>query len=148
MKEKLPNKLISNNIFLLTRYNIITEILLAVIFIFIMISSGTANGTTYLINSLQDVVAADGVVTLREAIQAANTNVAVYDAAADSAAEMDFIDFDPALTGGTITLNGSSLTITDSLSISGRGAGIITIFDNTLGRAQFINLVHNSMIID
>ena len=52
------------------------------------------SGMTFLVNSLADAVAADGVVTLREAIQAANTNLAVNEAPAGSAAEADIITFD------------------------------------------------------
>ena len=54
------------------------------------------DGTSYLVNSLADVVATDGVVTLREAIEAANTNAAVHDAPAGSADEIDLITFDQA----------------------------------------------------
>ncbi len=86
--------------------------------------------TVYTVDSLLDTVADDGLVTLREAIQAANTNTAVYDAAAGSSAETDVIQFDPSLfTSGsaTIMLSGTALTISDSLQIEGPGAASLTI---------------------
>ena len=57
----------------------------------------------------------DGVVTLREAITAANTNAVSGDAPAGSGA--DTILFDAALSGQTITLGGTELEITDTLTI-------------------------------
>ena len=78
-------------------------------------------GTVYVVDSLDDVVAADGKVTLREAIQAANTNTAGFDAPAGSASAGDVIRFDPSLAGGTITLDGAlgQLEIRGDLSIEG-----------------------------
>ena len=64
-------------------------------------------GTTYVVNSLEDNLLTDGLVTLREAIGAANANAAVGDAPAGSAAGADMITFAPALAGGTIVLNGT-----------------------------------------
>jgi predicted outer membrane repeat protein len=89
--------------------------------------------TIFAVGSLADVVADDGVVTLREAIEAANTNVAVFDAAAGSATEVDQITFDADLYSGgpaTITLGGSSLQITDDLDIIGPGSENLTIDAN------------------
>ena len=89
--------------------------------------------TIFAVGSLADVVADDGVVTLREAIEAANTNVAVFDAAAGSATEVDQITFDADLYSSgpaTITLGGSSLQITDDLDIIGPGSGNLTINAN------------------
>jgi len=56
------------------------------------------DGTSFLVDSLSDVIADDGVVTLREAIEAANTNAAVADAPAGSQWATDLIQFDPSLT--------------------------------------------------
>jgi len=63
--------------------------------------------TTYSVDSLADVVADDGYVTLREALEAADTNTAVYDAPEGSTGE-DTIQFSLS---GVIELNGYALVI-------------------------------------
>ena len=72
--------------------------------------------TAFLVNSLADIVAADGYVTLREALQAASTNALAHDAPAGSDTETDVIQFAPELftaggtpTPATITLGGTEL---------------------------------------
>ena len=85
------------------------------------------SGTSYLVDSLDDAVASDGVVTLREAIEAANTNQPVYDAPAGSSSESDIIEFAPSLNGGTIVLSGRELFVTDDLDIRGPGANQLAI---------------------
>ena len=61
------------------------------------------------VTTMSDVVDdTDGVVSLREAIADANTNPGA-----------EIINFDETLAGGTITLSGSELEITDSLTIDG-----------------------------
>ena len=61
--------------------------------------------TTFLVDSLDDVVAEDGVITLREAIEAANTNAAIGDAVAGSDTETDQITFKADLfAGGPATI--------------------------------------------
>ncbi len=87
----------------------------------------SAVATEYVIDSLGDVVAADGQLTLREAIQAANTNAPVGDAPAGSAVETDEIRFDPSLAGGTIRLGGTVLSVSDDLHIAGLGPGLLAI---------------------
>jgi parallel beta helix pectate lyase-like protein/SdrD B-like protein len=93
-------------------------------------------GTSYVVDSLGGIVASDGVVTLREAIAAANTNSAVTaDVLAGSASEMDIIRFDQAALEAEpgagdplrIVLDGSQLEITDDLLIRGPGAEVLTI---------------------
>ena len=81
----------------------------------------------YIVDSLEDTVAVDGVVTLREAIEAANSNAAVGDAHAGSAEETDVIAFSPDIDGGTITLENLPFVITESLDIRGPGANALTI---------------------
>ncbi|TWU58392.1 CHRD domain-containing protein [Rubripirellula reticaptiva] len=72
----------------------------------------------YLVNTADDIVAEDGMVSLREAVQAANTNAVVN---ADTVAGdtgpgiTDTITFADGLSAITL---GSELTISDSLSIS------------------------------
>jgi large repetitive protein len=85
------------------------------------------SGTTYLVDSLADVVASDGAITLREAIEAANTNAIVHNAPAGSPTETDIITFDTSLIGGTILLDGMQLNISDDLKIRGLGAEELTI---------------------
>ncbi|MFW6154577.1 MAG: choice-of-anchor Q domain-containing protein [Planctomycetota bacterium] len=85
------------------------------------------SGTAYVVDSLADTVAADGVVTLREAIDAANTNTAVTaDVAAGSATEADSITFSYRIKG-TITLDGAPLILTDDLEIIGPGSERLTL---------------------
>ena len=90
----------------------------------------------YAVNSLADLMAADGFITLREALQAANTNAIVFDAPAGSATESDVITFAPELftdgvnpLPGKITLGGTSLSLTDAagVDIQGPGAELLTI---------------------
>ena len=65
----------------------------------------------------------DGLVSLREAIVASNTNAASGDAVAGNA-DGDVIRFAPALTGLTIQLTGGEFEITEGLSIQGGTSGI------------------------
>lgn len=91
--------------------------------------------TSYIVDSLQDVVAADGFVTLREALQAANTDLPVHDAPAGTGA--DVIQFDPTLfVGGaqTLVLGGTQLSITADLTLTGPGANLLTIDANNASR--------------
>ena len=68
------------------------------------------------VSSLADNMDVDGMVTLREAIQAANTDSSVDGSVAGSGA--DTIEFSAAaLSGQTITLGGSDLEITEALTI-------------------------------
>ena len=95
--------------------------------------------TTYVVDSLLDTTAADGVVTLREAIEAANTNLAVNEAPAGSSIEADIITFDGTLAGGTITLGGTQLLIADDLEICGLGAENLTIDAGGQSRVFYVN---------
>lgn len=83
-------------------------------------------GVTYVVNSLADVIANDGVLTLREALAAANGNTAIGDAAAGSYTAVDRIEFAPGLSG-TIRTNGEPYTIRGSLRITGPGADVLTL---------------------
>ena len=86
--------------------------------------------TAYVVNSLSDAPpntsdAADGELTLREAIQAANTDAAFGDAAAGSG--LDTITFDTTLFGSgshTITLEQGDLRLLDDVRIDGSGVDI------------------------
>lgn len=88
----------------------------------LMIPLGSALATDYVVDSAADNTDADGVITLREAVLAANTNTAVGDAPAGEA-DGDTIAFDAGnpLTGGgveAVTLT-TPLSIEDDVSISG-----------------------------
>ena len=102
--------------------------------------------TAFLVDSLADVVAADGAITLREALEAANTNAAVFDAPAGSPTETDQITFAPELftdgtnpVPGTITLGGTQLTIADDVDIEGPGAELLSIDANQQSRVFYVN---------
>lgn len=100
-------------------------------------------GTHYVVDSLEDVVAADGLLTLREAILAANTNLPVFDAPLGSPFAADQITFSPALfTEGaqTLLLNGTSLEIEDSLMITGPGTDLLTIDGDQTSRVFYIDM--------
>ena len=97
------------------------------------------SGTSYVVNSLLDVVADDGVVTLREAIEASNLNAAVYDAVAGSASETDSIVFDASLYNGSIVLDGSELLISDDLDIQGLGADDLSVDGGGSSRVFYIS---------
>jgi CSLREA domain-containing protein len=86
------------------------------------------------VTTAEDVVAADGDVSLREAILAANNHAAVNEAPAGQGGvdgdghPADTIRFSPVLAGQTITLNGTQLPrIDDALRIAGLGAEQLTI---------------------
>src|SRR5215207_7449029 len=81
--------------------------------------------TAYVVDTLSDDTLADGKVSLREAVQAANANAPVGDAVAGQAGVTDTITFAAALTSAapaTITLGGNRLDVTGDLSITGPGA--------------------------
>jgi len=86
------------------------------------------DGTAFVVSSLADTVADDGFPTLREAIQAANTDAAVNEAPAGNGA--DTITFAAHLFASgpqTLTLAGSELAITDDLAITGPGRDLFTV---------------------
>jgi fibronectin-binding autotransporter adhesin len=88
------------------------------------------SGTSYVVDSLADTVAADGVLTLREAVQASDSGQAVNEASAGSATEPNSITFDPSLFAagaGKITLTGGTLEITHGLSIVGPGQDMLNV---------------------
>ena len=83
---------------------------------------------TYTVTSLDDTIAAaDGVLTFREAFEAANRNLPVGDAPAGSYSAQDRILFAPGVVG-TIHGNGKVWLISGSLAIQGNGAAS-TVFD-------------------
>ncbi|GDY06828.1 hypothetical protein LBMAG52_03140 [Planctomycetia bacterium] len=101
-------------------------------------------GTSWWLERLEDRIvpaiitvtsAADdgsGGITLREAIEAANTGTTVDGAVGTSGA--DTIQFAPVLAGQTITLGGTQLSISSALTINGLGASQLTISGNNTSR--------------
>ena len=86
------------------------------------ITSLPAAATDYEVNSNADgAPAMDSLLTLREAVMAANSNTPVGDAPAGEAGDTDTISFTGLdfVTGGTITLSAGELAITESLDIDG-----------------------------
>ncbi len=92
--------------------------------------------TTYFVDTVADTIANDGFVSLREAIEASNTNAVSGDAAAGQlgADATDSIRFAPSLGNATIVLDGAELSITDSLNISRGDASSVTINGGGLTR--------------
>lgn len=76
----------------------------------------TAGATTYVVNSVSDTVATDGVVTLREALTAASTNAAAGDAAAGTIG-LDTITFNIPGSGVRTIAVGSSLPVISDLVV-------------------------------
>ena len=99
--------------------------------------------TTFVVNTLADGVGgeADGLVSLREAITAANSNAAFGDAVAGET-DGDIIRFDPSVFGEeeapTIALTEGEFEITDDLRIQGGEIGV-TINARNLSRIFNIN---------
>lgn len=81
--------------------------------------------TSYEVNTPLDVVMADNLTSLREAIQAANTNTAVGDAPAGSADEADIITF-TAGAASTLAITDGQLMISEDLVIDG-GTQTVTV---------------------
>ena len=85
----------------------------------------------------------DGLISLREAITATNTNAAFGDAPAGDATG-DSINFASSLAGQTVTLGGSELAIEDDLII--RGNNNITISGNDASRIFRITTAENVVL--
>ena len=84
---------------------------------------------TYLVTSLDETIANDGILTFVEAFEAAQSNQPVGDASGGSYSEQDIIQFADSLSG-TILVDDGQLLIFGDLSIEGPGEGLIT-FDAT-----------------
>ncbi|MCA9045185.1 MAG: hypothetical protein KDA69_12740, partial [Planctomycetaceae bacterium] len=89
--------------------------------------------TAYIVDTFDDTIASDGFISLREAIDAARTNTAVGDAPAGTVAQ-DTITFTAGLSGGTISLGGTQLSVGGDLLIAGLGANQLTIDAQTNSR--------------
>jgi len=98
------------------------------------VSVEESGGYVYTVNSLGDQVNTDGVVTLREALAAANANAAVTnDVQAGSDVGVDRIVFDLAAlqaqagVGNPLVIGDSGLVLEDDIRIVGPGDDVLTI---------------------
>ena len=101
---------------------------------------------TFTVNTAIDSVANDGLLSLREAIMAADTNTAVGDATAGDA-QGDIIRFAPSLSGQRITLQSGELAISDDLAIYG-GTQNVSIDAGTASRIFSVNTSEQVVIRD
>lgn len=88
------------------------------------------------VTSADDNMTVNGMVTLREAIAAANTDTSIDGSVAGKGA--DVILFAPSVLGKTITLGGSPLSILSPVQINAPGEGQITISGN--GASQVLQV--------
>ena len=88
---------------------------------------GAAQGAAINVTTAADAVAADGACSLREAVQAANTDAAVSDCPAGSGADQI------SLGATTYKLTGGELLVTSELTITGAGVIVsVPLVDVTL----------------
>ena len=102
-------------------------------------ASGARAATNIVVNTTADVVDSSGDCSLREAIQAANTDSAVD--GCDAGSGDDTISFN--LTGSgpyTITLAGTELVITTGVRINGLGADVLAVSGNNASRVFSITV--------
>ena len=87
-------------------------------------------GQTYIVTSLDETIADDGILTFLEAFQAANSNQPYGDALAGSITEPDTIQFDNTLFADgvlkTIFIDNGELNILGDLNIEGPGMELLT----------------------
>jgi predicted outer membrane repeat protein len=101
---------------------------------------GTTAGSpaqTYTVTSLDKTIASDGILTFREAFEAANRNRPVGDAPAGSFTEQDVIRFADGLSG-TVPVDDRQLVISGDLSIQGPGAEFLTFQANGKNRVFWV----------
>lgn len=96
--------------------------------------------TAYVINTpFDNVTPGDNLVSLREAVTAANTNLPFGDApAGEGGGVVDQITFSESLIDQPIVLGGVELTVSDDLSITGLGAGKLIISGNNASGVLYI----------
>jgi CSLREA domain-containing protein len=92
-----------------------------------------------IVNTLFDTVGNDGSCSLREAITAANTNVASGALTGECPAGISVEDAIGFSVTGTITLGSMLPIITDTVTINGPGAASLTISGNNVTRAMQVN---------
>ena len=94
----------------------------------LLLAAPASVAATITVSTLDDELNSDGDCSLREAIQAANTNAAV-DACTAGESGADAIEFAASLINGTVTLGQAGMTISEDVAIDGNAtiAGTITI---------------------
>jgi CSLREA domain-containing protein len=93
-----------------------------------LVLPSAAQATAISVTTASDTVASDGVCSLREAVQAANTDAPVGDCPAGSGADQISLGATP------YTLMAGQLDVTSELTITGAGAAATTIDGNHNGR--------------
>lgn len=84
--------------------------------------------THYVVDNLADVLASDGTITLREALQAANADAAYFDAPAGNG--HDTITFDPDLFAAgpqVLWMAGFEFAISKAITITGPGRDLLAL---------------------
>ncbi|WP_412061418.1 beta strand repeat-containing protein [Rubrivirga sp. IMCC45206] len=103
-----------------------------------VLGAGAASAATITVNTLDDERNADGDCSLREAVEAADTDAAVDACTAGSGS--DTIVFDPVLALGTIVLGQEAITVDEDLTIDGDdGVGRITLSGSDLYRVFIVD---------
>lgn len=111
---------------------------LGVLALTLAVGSRAAYAATITVNTTADELNADGDCSLREAIEAANTNAAVDGCpSGDPAPTVDVITFGVT---GTITLASTLPPISESLTIDGPGLGSLTVSGANSVRVLEVNL--------
>ncbi|MBV9492607.1 MAG: DUF11 domain-containing protein [Acidobacteria bacterium] len=100
-------------------------------------AAGTASAATITVNSTADTVATDAQCTLREAIANANADSETTGGDCVAGSGADTIQFSLP-NPSTITLGGSQLSISDSLTINGPGVAALTISGNNASRVFYV----------
>lgn len=90
--------------------------------ILIIASAGPAMGTTYSVSTTEDVIAADGFVSLREAVRAANLNAIVNEAQAGSSSAADVIILPAGIYLLTLVGAGENAALTGDLDVTNNSA--------------------------
>ena len=104
--------------------------------------------TTFVVDTIVDspLAAEDGLVSLREAIVAANTNAASGDAVAGSV-DGDIIEFAPELAGLTIQLTGGEFEIADDVRIRGRASGTVGVTIDAGEASRIFNVDSSELVV-
>jgi hypothetical protein len=110
--------------------------------------SGALNASTITVDDETDASTASNC-TLRDALEAANTDAVVGTCTAGSGA--DTINFNNALSGSTVTLGGSALDIDSDLTIDGDidddGTADITVSGNDASRVFVIDAITSNKTV-
>jgi CSLREA domain-containing protein len=117
---------------MITRFRVALMLGLVLLLAVPVLASAEKNNVSpiLIVTGAGDEVASDGFCTLREAVQAANTNATVNECFHDGSATPDTITFDVGLNGSTIVLADGQLNLAQDLTIAGLGAENLTVSGN------------------